>query len=127
MKDKVGYIYVCLTPYQFQGKTSLKARPIVLIAQVDDGDYTALPISRVTKKEKIDPDFDIPVTMQDYPNLHLNADSYIRTNKVLTVNNASLNKCVSDLKTEYSELYSEVINKFEEFTQSVVKKEKVRI
>ena len=95
---------------------SFKTRPALVIAQADCGDYVILPVSTITHKGNIDPDFDIPIDPSVYPKLNLNKISYVRTHKQTIAHRASIISVISDLRTEYEELYLEILIKREDFS-----------
>lgn len=72
-------------------KRKFKNRPCMVVGVSDErGDYVVLPISTITKKENIDPNYDIKVDMSDFPDLFLNNDSYVRTHKQMVVHRGSI-------------------------------------
>ena len=96
-----------------------KSRPVLVIAQADSHDYVCLPISRVTKQHNIDPHYDIKVDPVSYPKLNLNYVSYVRTHKQTSVHSGSFVNAVADMRTEYSDLYLTILERREEFSESV--------
>lgn len=122
MNEKVGHIYTCLTPYQEKGITKMKQRPVLIIGKADEGDFTSLPVSKVTFRWNIDPKFDIEVDPTIYPRTNLKNLSYIRTHKIFTASRATLYKDVCDLRNEYPELYNDVLSKFKDYTTQVLEK-----
>ena len=78
-----------------------------------------LPISRVTNSRNLDSSYDIQVDPSIYPNLKLTASSYVRTHKQTVVNKASLNE-ISNMKREYPDLYTEILDKLEEYNNSLI-------
>ena len=117
----IGKICKSLTPfYDMKAhKNNFKVRPVLIIGNSDSTDYIAIPISRVSKKGHIHPVYDISVTMTQYPNLKLDYDSYIRTHKQTVINRANLSGVISDLKTEYEDLFLEILVKREEFNNQI--------
>lgn len=118
----IGQIYSSVTPYYDvrTGRNSFKRRPVLIISGPQNNDYTVLPVSTVSRKENLDRDFDIEVEPSDYPNLNLNHTCYIRTHKQTTVHKASLVRKIADMKSEYEDLYLEILEKCEEFHKSVI-------
>lgn len=118
----IGKIYSSVTPYYDvrTGKNSYKRRPVLIIAGPRNHDYTVLPVSTISIKENIDPEYDQQIIPSEYPKLNLQKVSYIRTHKQTSVHQASLVKEIGDLKTEYEELYVEVLAKLEQFNKSVL-------
>lgn len=114
----IGKICKISTPYydSVKKRMSFKTRPALVIAQADCGDYVILPVSTITHKGNIDPDFDIPIDPSVYPKLNLNKISYVRTHKQTIAHRASIISVISDLRTEYEELYLEILIKREDFS-----------
>ena len=117
----IGKICTSLTPfYDVKIKrNSYKARPVLVIGYADSRDYVVLPISRVTRKEHIHPVYDVQILMKQYPNLNLTADSYVRTHKQTIVNAASISGVIADLKTEYVDLFLEILSMREDFNEKL--------
>lgn len=97
------------------GKREFKSRPVLVLAKIDHGDYAVLPVSRVTKTEYLHPRYDIPVTCHEFPALHLDYDSYIRTHKQTVINEKDITSELSDCRTEYPDLYVDILAHLEEF------------
>ncbi len=118
----IGKIYTILTPYYDirLNKNSFKKRPALIIGGPRNNDYTILPISRVTNKKNLDMEYDIEVKMGAYPDLNLNADSYIRVHKQTTVHESLIYQEVSNLRQDYLDLYLEVISKLEEYNSLIL-------
>ena len=116
----IGKIYKALTPaYNFATKNpEFKSRPALVIGKVDN-DYVILPVSRVTKKANLDPVYDIEVDPAKYPKLNLTAVSYVRTHKQTVVHKTFLADEIGDLKGDYEDLYLDVLDKREEFSNSI--------
>ncbi len=116
---------VCVSTFPFfnvkTGKNEFKGRPVLIIGVADSTDYVALPLSRVTKSEYIDDEFDICVNPADYPRLNLTAVSYIRTHKQTIVNKATL-RITADLKAEYSQLFARILDTLEKFNKCLIEK-----
>lgn len=118
----IGKIYSSITPfYDVQAKkNSFKSRPVLIISEAINNDYTVLPISTISRPENRHPEYDIPITLSDYPLLNLDRDSYIRAHKQTTVHKASLSKEISDLKQCYGDLYISVLAKLEQFNGEIL-------
>ena len=118
----IGKIYSSITPFcdSKNGTNSFKRRPVLIIGGPRNNDYTVLPVSTITRKQHIDPDYDVKVEPVQYPNLNLNQISYIRTHKQTTVHMASLIREIGDMKREYEELYLSVLEKLEIFNKMVM-------
>ncbi|MBO5163887.1 MAG: type II toxin-antitoxin system PemK/MazF family toxin [Ruminococcus sp.] len=121
-------IRVIVTQYYDRklNKMKHKARPGLILKEIN-GDYAVIPVSTIPDKRRVDPYYDIPVTTRDYPKLNLSQDSYIRTNKQTVVNQAQIGGKISDLHAEYPDLFSQVIDKIEEFNDSIIKELRDRL
>lgn len=119
---------VCVSTFPFYDnksrKMGYKNRPILVIGQADAGDYVALPISRVTRKENLDAYFDVEIQPKDFPLTGIHATSYIRTHKQQTVHKGEITRKIVDFKGEYRESYNEIINKVEEFQKKLIENAK---
>lgn len=102
-----------------QGKMLMKSRPALVIAQADANDYVILPISRITRQENRDPVYDIKVDPCEYPQLHLNAVSFIRTHKQTTAHRSQMSDMIGDLKTDYPDLFLRVLDTREQFSEEI--------
>ena len=123
---KAGCIYAITFSYQDIVSDSIKAkiRPFLIIKE-EDGKYpkdlSCLPISRITSAGRINRKQDIKIEKEKYPLLCLNAEvSYIRINKLQTINEKELAYKISDnCSNEYKELYDEIKRKVKEFYGSI--------
>lgn len=117
----IGEIRKALTPF-FDSKThqkSMKSRPVLILAKADSGDFTVLPVSRVTRSENIDPHYDVKVDPMVYPDLNLRDVSYVRTHKQTTIHIAEIGDKIGDMKISYEDLYLEVLALREEYSAEV--------
>lgn len=117
----IGKICKALTPFYDNQKNrmAIKGRPALVIAKADADDYVVLPISSITHKENIDPIYDIKIDPADFPRTKLAKISYVRTHKQTTIHRASLTSPISDLRTEYRELYEEIIQMRAQFSENI--------
>lgn len=113
---EAGKICVSVTPFYNikTGKNDFKKRPVLVLGIADAGDFNVLPISRVTNSRNLDLHYDIQVNPSIYPNLNLTSLSYVRTHKQTVVNKSSLNE-ISDMKTEYLDLFTEILNRLHDY------------
>lgn len=100
--NKIGCIYTVRFRY-FDinlNRMNTKQRPFLIIKEESSTppkDLSALPISSVTNKNRLNLTYDIEINKNIYPDLNLNKDtSYIRTGKVQTINEKDLIKKVCD-------------------------------
>lgn len=116
-----GCICISLTPFfnTTTNRNEFKKRPVLVLGSADSGDFNVLPISRVTNSRHLDSYYDIPVDPSLYPNLNLTALSYVRTHKQTVLNKSSLN-AISNMKVEYPELYTQILDKLEEYNRSLL-------
>ena len=112
----VGKIYTSITPFYDvkSQKNSFKSRPVLIIGDIRNDDYTVLPISKVSKRQYLDSKYDVSVKMAEYPNLNLTCDSYIRVHKQTTVHKTLIRNFITDLQEEYEDLYISVLSLLEE-------------
>ena len=92
----------------------------MIIGGPRNNDYTVLPISTVTKKANLDSEYDLEINPANYPLLHLDKLSYVRVHKQTTVHKVSLTSLIGDMKTEYVDLYLNVLEKLEEFNKGTI-------
>lgn len=118
----IGEIRKILTSFYdlTQNKMCYKNRPALIIAQIDSSDYVYLPISSITKKQNLDPYYDVEIDPTIYPLSGLNKVSYIRTHKQQFVNRSQISTFIGDFKTNYEEAYLLTIAKMEEFQKNIV-------
>jgi len=119
----IGEVWTALVPYYDNktGRKSFKGRPVLIIAKADAQDYVALPISKVSRRENVDPTYDIEVDPSKYPVLGFPYLSYVRTHKQMIVHVAELGNKKSDLKSSYEELYLEILAKREQFSEEITR------
>lgn len=102
-----------------------KQRPFLIIKEENSTypkDLSALPISSVTKKNRLNLTYDIEIDKNIYPDLNLNKDiSYIRTGKVQTINEKDLIKKVCDnFENTYPELYNKIRIKVQDYFDDIL-------
>lgn len=117
----IGKICYTLTPFYdaVNQQNSFKSRPALIIANADSEDYVILPISKITHKNRIDLDYDISVDPAVYPKLNLKCVSYVRTHKQTVIHRSQIAKIIGDMKSEYEELYLNVLEKREIFSNKI--------
>lgn len=99
---------------------SFKNRPVLIIGDQRNNDYTVLPVSTVSRKENLDSEYDVEIIPQNYPKLNLAKISYVRTHKQTPLHRGSLHKEISDLKSEYPDLFLEIMTKVEKFNKNLI-------
>lgn len=116
----IGKICISLAPYYDakDKKYKFKERPVLIVGQADSSDYNALPISRVTNSKNLDSDYDVMVDPEDYPNLNFKELSYIRVHKQTVFHESSLHP-KSDLKSEYPQLFQEIMEKLKKYNEDL--------
>lgn len=117
----IGWLCMSVTPYYDVklGKQSFKQRPVLIIGQADSEDYAVLPVSRVTKKQYLHPDFDIPVDPAIFDKSGLKVISYVRTHKQTVVNRYAITAQLCDLRSEYPDLYLSIASKLDEYNKTI--------
>lgn len=117
----IGKICKAMTPFYDKTKhqMSYKARPALVLANADIDDYVILPVSTISVKTNINPVYDIEVDPKLYPKLNLNNVSYVRTHKQTIIHRANLGDEIGNLKLNYEELYLKILEKREEFSNSI--------
>ena len=118
----IGYAYVSSFPYYDMQTRQMrfKNRPVLVIGRADSKDYVVLPISRVTNRAHLDAHCDVEVKPGDVPLMNLHSTSYIRTHKQTVLYAASLIRPIVDFRTEYPDVYIDVIAKVEEFQKNML-------
>ena len=97
-----------------------KPRPLLIIGQADEDDYTILPISKITRKEHLNAKYDLIIDKSVYPLLGLNEPiSYIRTHKTVTLHITKFKDEISDLKSSYPDLFYTVTEKVKEYANNL--------
>lgn len=117
----IGEIRKLLTPFYNQRThgMDMKTRPGLIIAKADSEDYVVLPISKISDSRRIDPVYDIKIDPAAYPMLSLNCVSYVRTHKQTVIHLAEIGDCISNMKTNYEDLFLEVLTKRDQFSAEV--------
>lgn len=117
----IGKLYTCTVEYYNAKERRLawKGRPILIIGEPRNNDYTVLPVSTISKKENLDVEFDIEINPAVYSALGLNKVSYVRTHKQLTVHYAKLGHFIGDLRSHYPELFEEIMQKLAVWNQLI--------
>lgn len=97
-----------------------KARPVLIVGGPYENDYIVLPISTISRRENLNPHYDLPISPQERMTLNLTRECFIRTHKQMTVHRAALIKELGDMKQFIPELYLKTIAKMEEFQKQIV-------
>lgn len=122
---------ICISAFKYYDNTkhrmAFKGRPVLVIGKADNSDYVVLPISRVTKRENLDPRYDYEMKPEIYADsaLKLSATSYVRTHKQATLNEGEITKQVINFKCEFPEAYSVIINLVEEFQKKMIENARI--
>ena len=116
----IGEIHKTITPYNSKtGLMSFKSRPALLIANADVDDFVVLPVSTITRRENINPEYDIEVDPAFYTRTNLAKISYIRTHKQTIINRSQISDIICDIKSEYPDLYVSILEKREKFSSLI--------
>ena len=120
----IGKIYISMVEFYDvrNQKTSIKARPVLILSDMRNNDFTVLPISTISKTQNIDIEYDIEVNPQIYQKLNLKKISYIRTHKRIYLHQASVDKTkiLGDIKNDYPDLFLEILEKMEKFNKEIL-------
>ena len=119
----IGKICSVLLPYFNLNKqaNSFKKRPALVLAKADENDYVILPISSVSYRKNIDIEYDILIDPIKYPKLNLVKCSYVRTHKQTVVHRSMICNLIGDIKTDYPDLYEEIITKRDRFSKEITR------
>lgn len=117
----IGEIRKVITPFYDRRtrRMSMKSRPGLIIAQADSDDFIILPVSTVSDQRRIDPNYDVKVDPAVYPMLSLNCVSYVRTHKQTVIHLAEIGDKISNMKTDYEDLFLEVLAKRDQFSAEI--------
>ncbi|BDH60160.1 hypothetical protein MTP04_02900 [Lysinibacillus sp. PLM2] len=102
-----------------------KLRPVLIVGVERDKlpcDITVFPVSKISRQENIDKEFDYPLTQQKHKSLNLKYDpSYVRVHKVTTIhtNDLSFDYTNCNLNDNYPDTMSEILNKYKEFSSKI--------
>ena len=118
----IGKIYWSVFPYYDSkaGKNSFKKRPVLIISGPRNNDYTVLPVSSVSIKSNLDPDYDIEIDPVKYTKLGLTKVCYVRVHKQTIVHQGALTTMLGDLKNDYADLYLDIMLKLDSFNKEVM-------
>lgn len=111
MKTSVGKVCWSVFPYYDAANRSMsfKRRPVLIVGDESENDYTVLPISSITRRENLNPEYDVEVDPLRYPLLGLSRRSYVRTHKQIPVHKAEIVSETGDMKGDYEELFLSVL------------------
>lgn len=102
-----------------------KLRPVLIIGVEREKlpcDITVFPISKISKSENINKEYDYPITQENHKKIKLKYDpSYVRIHKISTIhsNDLSFDYTNYNLSEEYPETMSEILKKYKDFTSSI--------
>lgn len=120
----VGKIYKVITPYydKTARKSGFKARPALVIMETNgyDSDCVILPVSTIKQERYRDPKYDKFIEKSKYPDLDMTENCYVRTGKQTSISRKDIGSEISDMKSEYPDLYLEVLALLEEFQKTVL-------
>ncbi|MDW4411632.1 hypothetical protein QI049_11335 [Staphylococcus saprophyticus] len=107
-------------------KKRFKVRPMMIIGSEKDSfqtDFTAFPISSVSNKANLNPDFDINIGCNFCPNLkHITySDCYVRVHKPTTINSNDIlrEKENDDICKIYPDKYKEINDAWINFNKTL--------
>lgn len=96
-----------------------KSRPALVLAQADCEDYVVIPISKISRSENINLEYDIKIDPQVYPKTNLKQLSYARTHKQTIIHSSQLIDPFCDLKREYNDLYNKILTQRTTFSNEI--------
>ncbi|MFZ8765624.1 type II toxin-antitoxin system PemK/MazF family toxin [Enterococcus diestrammenae] len=107
------------------GEIKFKGRPVLIIGyEKEHGpcDFTVLPISSISIRSNVIPQYDIFIPINSYPSLKLWKDCYCRTSKVNTVHSKELGtKVLGKINIDYPDLYDDIQMAFNSYSTSLFK------
>lgn len=113
--EYIGKLMVARFPYynNQEDRIKFKKRPILIIGVEKEQfpcDVTVLPVSKVSHKRHIHPEFDVEVSGNKCKQLKLHdSPSYIRTHKIATVHSSDIgHTIISDMRTIDKELFDHI-------------------
>lgn len=118
----IGGVYLSIVDFydtKLQ-RTSRKTRPVLIVDGPHENDYIVLPISTITKRQNLNPYYDILIPPQDRVTLNLPKECFIRTHKQVPIHGGSLHKLIGNMKSDIPDLYIDAIAKMEEFQRRIV-------
>ena len=120
----IGKIYISMVEFYDvrNQKTSIKARPVLILSNVRNNDFTVLPISTISKTQNIDIEYDIELNPQIYQKMNLNKVPYVRIHKRTYLHQANIDKTkiLGDIKNDYPDLFLKILEKMEKFNKEIL-------
>lgn len=101
-------------------KYKYKLRPVLIVGTEKDQlpcDITVLPVSKISRAENLNEEYDYPLTKVDHGLLRLKNDpSYVRIHKISTIHSKDLSfKTDHQLNILYPEAYASIKGKLNDF------------
>lgn len=101
-----------------------KLRPVLVIGVEKEKlpcDITVLPVSKISRTENINENYDFPLTYEEHGLLNLKYDpSYVRIHKIATMHSKDLSFGTNhQLSIVYPETYSKIKEKLNEFSNGL--------
>ena len=118
----IGKVYMTSVDYyDIRTKTTRrKSRPVLVVGGPRNNDYTVLPISTISRRQNLDPDYDILVDAPERAVLSLDKECFIRTHKQTPVHQAQLVRYLGDMRTDLPDLYLDAISRMEQNQAEIV-------
>ena len=118
----IGTVWLSIVEfYDLKTKTTRrKTRPVLVVGGPRNNDYTVLPVSTITLRQNVDPQYDILVEPANRAILSLNKECFIRTHKQMPMHQAQLVKQLGDMKTDLPDLYLDAVSRMEEYQKEIV-------
>ena len=118
----IGMVWLSVVEfYDIKTKTTKrKTRPVLVIGGPRNNDYTVLPISTITLRQNVDPQYGILVEPMNRAILSLDKECFVRTHKQMQVHQAQLVKSLGDMKRDIPDLYLDALGRMEEYQKEII-------
>ncbi len=103
-----------------KGKMSYGDRPVLVIGIADTEDCNVLPLSRVSKQEHIDDNYDIKLEPVNFPKLKLKYESYVRVHKQNVIHSDAFGLYIGDMANDYPEKYHDIITTLKDYNDKMI-------
>ena len=118
----IGEMYISsIDFYDVRSKTTRKkARPVLVVGGPRNNDYTVLPVSTISNRQMVDPDYDILIGPAERSILNLDRECFVRAHKQTTVHQAQLIRKIGDMRSDLPDFYIYVIEKMEQHQNEII-------
>lgn len=117
----IGKVYLSVVNYYDTAtqSTRRKSRPVLIVGGPHNNDYTILPISTISKRENVDPKYDILISPSARTVLNLHRECFIRTHKQMPMHIGELVREIGDMKKDIPDLYQRAVELMKFFQDDV--------